>query len=572
MVTVPFMIQNMTYRHLMEAGNSYRVPSFQRNYAWGENEWDDLWQDITGLPLDDAEQSHFMGFLVLHAQENRHFTIIDGQQRLTTLSIFMLSAISLLRDMASNGENTELNTQRGKLFFDSYIGNINAKTMNVSAKLTLNMFNNFYYQNYMLELGKLPKIGLNESEMLMRQAFFWFKKQLDAFCDKNTDRGACIADLVDTVADKLFFSAVTVSSDSNAFVLFETLNARGVRLSATDLLKNYLYSCIGGEHMESPAALRDLETKWFQIASSLGEDSFADFLRIFWNSQNKIVRKNALFKTLSREIREQRKAFDLLKELDGAAPVYAALRTPSDILWNSRERASLREIEILDNLAPLSLLLTCHKVFFDTHRQTFTKIVEAVAGIAFRSSIVGNTAFNEQERVYNDIALKILAQEYTSEKQILNALKHLYPDDELFRLSFSRKAIPTITSKSKRLVRYILFKIEKQRSNISFDAFNEKYTIEHIFPVNPSEGWSMAEFRQMRRMAFRLGNMTLLEAASNRAMGNSSYEQKREAYKTSVFQTTRAIAEYYGEWNADIISTRQEHMADIAAQIWKVSF
>ena len=86
MATVPFMIQNMTYRHLMEAGNTYRVPPFQRNYAWGEDEWDDLWQDIIGLPLDDAEQSHFMGFLVLHAQESRHFSIIDGQQRLTTLS------------------------------------------------------------------------------------------------------------------------------------------------------------------------------------------------------------------------------------------------------------------------------------------------------------------------------------------------------------------------------------------------------------------------------------------------------------------------------------------------------
>ena len=572
MATVPFMIQNMTYRHLMEAGNTYRVPPFQRNYAWGEDEWDDLWQDIVGLPLDDAEQSHFMGFLVLHAQESRHFSIIDGQQRLTTLSILILSAISLLRDMASNGENTELNTQRGKLFFDSYIGNINSKTMAVSAKLTLNQYNNIYYKNYLAALDDLPSMGRNESEILMRQAFFWFKGQLQAFCAKDTDRGAHIADLVDTVADKLFFSAVTVSSDSNAFVLFETLNARGVRLSATDLLKNYLYSCIDDDHMESPVALRDLETTWLHITSCLGEDSFADFLRIFWNSCNRIVRKNALFKTLSREIREPRKAFVLLKNLDRAAPVYAALRSPYDIGWNSREEAALEALQIFDNAAPLSLLLTCHKVFFSSSRQTFTRIVEAAAGIAFRSSIVGNMAFNEQERVYNDVALKILAQEYTSEKQIINALKPLYPDDELFRLSFSKKSIPTMTSKSKKLVRYILFKLEKHRSNISFEPFNEQYTIEHIFPVNPSEGWTVAEFRQMQRMVFRLGNMTLLEAASNRAVGNSSYKQKREVYKTSVFQTTRVIAEYYGEWCADTIGKRQKHMADIAVQIWKVRF
>ena len=76
----------------------------------------------------------------------------------------------------------------------------------------------------------------------------------------------------------------------------------------------------------------------------------------------------------------------------------------------------------------------------------------------------------------------------------------------------------------------------------------------------------------MQRMVFRLGNMTLLEAASNRAVGNSSYEQKREVYKTSVFQTTRAIAEYYGEWSAATINKRQKHMAEIAVKIWKVRF
>ena len=73
-------------------------------------------------------------------------------------------------------------------------------------------------------------------------------------------------------------------------------------------------------------------------------------------------------------------------------------------------------------------------------------------------------------------------------------------------------------------------------------------------------------------MVFRLGNMTLLEATSNRALGNSSYEQKREAYKKSVFQTTRAIAEYDGEWSADTINKRQKHMAEIAVKIWKVRF
>lgn len=572
METVPFKFRNMTFRQVMEPGCFYKVPLFQRSYAWGENEWDALWQDILSLPLDDTAQSHFMGLLVLYAQDRAHFTIFDGQQRLTTIGILILSAISLLRDMASNGENTELNTQRGKFFLDSYIGNINLVTLNVSTKLTLNPNTNFYYQHYLAALEDLPSVGRNESEILMRQAFLWFKGQLEAFCAKDKDRGAHIAALVDTVVSRLFFTTVTVSNESDAFALFESLNARGALLSAEALLKNRLFSSIASEYMESPPALQDLEMRWYQIASCVGEGNFGEFLRIFWNSQHKIVRKNALFTTLSREARDPRKAFVLLKDLGSAAPQYAALRTPSDIVWNPREKAALREIEILDSTAPLSLLLTCHKVFFSSSRQTFTRIVEAAAGIAFRSSIAGNTTFNEQERIYNDICLKILAQEYTSEQQILDALKALYPEDDLFRLSFSRKSINTVPPKSRELVRYILFRIEEQQSIISCDPFTPKYTIEHIFPVTPEDGWSPAEFRQMQRMVFRLGNMTLLEAASNRAVGNSSYEQKREVYKTSVFQTTRAIAEYYGEWCADTIGKRQKHMADIAVQIWKVRF
>ena len=181
MATVPFKFRNMTFRQVMEPGCFYKVPLFQRSYAWGENEWDALWQDILSLPLDDTAQSHFMGLLVLYAQDRAHFTIFDGQQRLTTIGILILSAISLLRDMASNGENTELNTQRGKFFLDSYIGNINLVTLNVSTKLTLNPNTNFYYQHYLAALEDLPSVGRNESEILMRQAFLWFMGQLEAF-------------------------------------------------------------------------------------------------------------------------------------------------------------------------------------------------------------------------------------------------------------------------------------------------------------------------------------------------------------------------------------------------------
>ena len=78
---------NSTFRQLMGNGLSYRVPPFQRDYSWTEDEWDDLWQDILGLFEPDGEPAHYMGYLVLQSSDSRRFDIIDGQQRLTTLSI-----------------------------------------------------------------------------------------------------------------------------------------------------------------------------------------------------------------------------------------------------------------------------------------------------------------------------------------------------------------------------------------------------------------------------------------------------------------------------------------------------
>ena len=88
-----FNTTNSTFRQLMGNGMSYRVPLFQRDYSWGPDEWDDLWQDLVALFGEAPEPAHYMGYLVLQSADNRAFDIIDGQQRMTTLSLLMLAAV-----------------------------------------------------------------------------------------------------------------------------------------------------------------------------------------------------------------------------------------------------------------------------------------------------------------------------------------------------------------------------------------------------------------------------------------------------------------------------------------------
>ena len=117
-----FNTTNSTFRQLMGNGLSYRVPLFQRDYSCAPDEWDDLWQDIVALFDADPEPAHYMGCLVLQSADNRAFDIIDGQQRMTTLSLMMLAAISHLSDLAAPNDPADPQARRAEQLRASYIG------------------------------------------------------------------------------------------------------------------------------------------------------------------------------------------------------------------------------------------------------------------------------------------------------------------------------------------------------------------------------------------------------------------------------------------------------------------
>ena len=198
-----FNTSNMTFRQLMGNGLSYRVPKFQRDYSWGPDEWDDLWQDIVGLFGEDPEPAHYMGYLVLQSADSKTFDVIDGQQRLTTLSLLMLAAIAHLTDLATPDDPTDPQNRRAEQLRNNYIGYLDPVSLVPRSKLSLNRHNDRLYQDYLVPLERLPQRGLNASEHLLRRAFSWFKEHIK---DQSADDGESVARFVDVTADKLFFT------------------------------------------------------------------------------------------------------------------------------------------------------------------------------------------------------------------------------------------------------------------------------------------------------------------------------------------------------------------------------
>lgn len=569
MSNINFNTSNNTFRQLLGNGISYRVPPFQRDYSWTENEWDDLWQDILGLFEEGGEPGHYMGYLVLQSSDNKRFDIIDGQQRITTISILILAGLGHLKDLVTAGVDSERNEKRKEQLLGSYIGYLDPVSLVSTSKLVLNRHNDQFYRTYLAPLENLPQRGLNASERLLRKTFLWFKDKIKGRFGAENDSGTRLTAFIDSLVDKLFFTVITVTDELNAYKVFETLNARGVRLSATDLLKNYLFSIVSaGDRHE--VEMKSIEDRWEHIVGLLGSESFPEFLRVFWNSRNKLVRKSDLFKTIRKGVSTRDTAFELLRNLDAFAEVYASIRDPGDGVWTKKEKRSLLHLRMFKVRQPIAMLLACYRQFFENDRASFSKILNAVATISFRYNVICNLQTHEQERLYNRIALRISNKNFTTAREVIDALRDVYPDDNTFKNAFMEKELKTTDSRNKKVVRYILYSIEKQRSGQDFDIESAIYSLEHILPENPSEEWSYIDDTKQDRIIYRLGNMTLLEAQKNRDVGNSSYEIKRDSYRQSTFQITQAVAEHYDTWDELKIEARQKKMADIAASIWRM--
>ncbi|EER47354.1 hypothetical protein AM305_08504 [Actinobacillus minor NM305] len=569
MAATNFKTENNTLRKLIGNGLTYKIPRFQRDYSWEAEQWEDLWVDIMGIIEDPTDSAHYMGYLVLQSTDDKSFDVIDGQQRLTTATLIILAVLKKLQDLIDENIDAATNTKRLEQIRQTYIGYLDPVTLVSRPKLTLNRNNNDYFQNYLVPLAKLPQRGLRASEHLLRKAFDWFYQKVDQYLKQEEgNEGVRLAQLVEYISDNLFFTVITVSDELNAYKVFETLNSRGVRLSSTDLLKNYLFSILD-KNQENTHELRNLEERWENIVNRLQSEKFPDFLRIHWNSRNKFTRHTELFKVIRNNIRDRAAVFALLRGMEEDLDTYLSLSSPDISDWSLEDKRLVNILKLFRVRQPFSLLLSAKREF---DRENFTKLLYAIMVISFRYNTIGTYSPAELERAYNNVVEHINKKKITNSNQALGLLKSVYIDDQRFSRDFAEKVIKTTDSRSTQLVRFILCEIERYISNsIEVDFSSDTFNIEHILPQNAPDNWGDFSYEEMNALTYRLGNMTLLQSNVNRDLGVAEYSQKRNVLKESHFALTQKLAEQYTEWTPQTISSWQRWLANQAKTIWRVA-
>ncbi len=558
------MSQFITLNTIIGNGKSYQVPIFQRDYSWDKDDWEDLWNDIEEIPND---KTHYLGYLVLQPvlDENESYWVIDGQQRITTLSIIALAVTALFDKWTKENIDADDNKIRFEKITEKYLGNFSTSKLSISPKITLNRNNDDYFKSWLLKLRQPTTLAkLKPSQRLLQKAFNYYFEQLkEKF--KTNKSGADLADFLEqTVGNGIVFTQIIVNNDLDAFKVFETLNARGVKLSTSDLLKNYLFKLT---HQLGNLDLDEAERRWQNINDTIRANDLTIFIKHYWNSKYKLERQPTLFKAIKREIKTPQIAFEFLAKLEEISQYYTAFNNSNDELWDKEEKAHLKVLELLN-------VSTCYPLMISAldclPRKEFKILIRELAIILFRYNL-SDLNPNEAERVFSKVANDIAVKTISSAKDAILALKNIYVADDNFEQAFSTVTINT--KRKKELAKYILVKIENQLANKDYQPEEAVATIEHILPENPGSVWNdNFPIDIQEDYIYRLGNYSLLEASINKKLDNNlPFENKLVEYKKSGYQLSNTYCDYE-KFDPKAISLRQDKMAKIAKSIWKSAF
>ncbi len=585
------------------------VPLFQRPYVWNqENQWEPLWNDVIRVTerllerSDEKHFPHFLGAVVLQQVPHgtglmQQRTIIDGQQRLTTLQLLL---DALHAELVLAGQTAPA------MRLEPLVTNAQPFCANPEDRFKV-WPTNRDRPAFNVVMGATPPIdydGIAQKHERMVQAHRFFSEQGREWLNESgADIAARAAAIETVVRDHLQMVVIDLAADENAQEIFETLNARGAQLTAADLIKNFIFQRLleAGANVEQSYQRywKDFETGFWEAEVSVGRvrqprsSIFLNHWLIARTGEELIAREVfARFKSFA--------DFDsgvpmglLLEQVDRAAHVYrrfvgsaSTLTGPLDRLGLFAYRTSVLESEVIK---PLVLLL------LDPEQKPVPDPQLAKAFDAVESWMVRRMLVRATTKNYNYVIAELITLLRTSERESAGdaierflasqrSVSRYWPDDDEVRSELSELLAYRRLGRGR--LRMVLEAVEDHlrgfrdgHAGLGGERVTRgQYAIEHVMPRKWTAHWPLqapgqtAEGRD--RLVHTIGNLTLLTGKLNTKVSNGPWlgeAGKRKALNGhDVLFLNREICKREGDWTDDAIRSRTEALTALIIEVWPV--
>lgn len=541
-----------------ESDTVFSIPVYQRDYNWQEKQCQRLFKDILQTGKNEKVSSYFLGSIVyihdgIYGVGEKEFHVIDGQQRMTTLTLLFLAIYFKLK-------GTILTKDADKIYNQYVVNPYSEKE--IKLKL-LPPEENLYI------LNKISHNKFNELEAFqdrnMLKNYLFFEKELEnlSFDDmKHLSNGI----------EKLIYIDIALEKGKDdPQKIFESLNSTGLDLSQGDLIRNYILMDL--ERGEQNRIYKEI---WIPIENNckVSDGSeitsyVSDFIRDYLTLKTeKISSKPKVFETFKTYYEKEND--EKLEDMKKYSEAYSYIIKPS----LEKDRDIQRELDYLKSLDKTvinTFLIGILKDYKDNilEKDELLNMLILLQSYLWRRYITEKPT-NALNKIFQGMYGKISRSGNYYENLVDILMAEDFPTDEELESALKLKNV----YKDKEKLNYVFKKLENYNHNELIDFDNEKITIEHIFPQKPNKAWkenySDNELEQMISFKDTISNLTLTGSNSN--LSNKAFHEKRDDEVHGYRNSKLYMNKYLGrleEWNLLSMEARFESLYEDIIKIWK---
>jgi hypothetical protein len=550
-------------------GSYFNIPRFQRPYSWDDENINEFWNDVVVNQTED----YFIGSMVVYKKEKQQFGVVDGQQRLTTITILLC----VLRDYFLELNAVNLAQGIHQLVERKDRTNKNAYVLKTETSFP-------YFQEHIQKYDEDPgvDVDIQIEEKNLKNSHKLFTKLVGSMLyaidqdasiaseEKSNIKVNKLRNLSDAVLNlNLIF--ITLENEDDAYLIFETLNTRGKDLALTDLVKNHF-----SKHLKAKGAVDHARMNWEKmldtIHNSSSDISSDNFIYHFWSSRYEAVPLKKLFPKVKKVVTKA-KAKAYLDSLLSDSKIYRSIHE-SNFEWTKNEveaADSLAALQMFKLSQPTPATLSLVRAYRDK-KIKYAKLRDALSSIEkfhfVFTAITSSRSSGGISAMYSSFAIKLYESKDSQEasniiKDFVDKLSGKRPSLDEFTVAFREVVYTNSNSKQKNLVRYVLEKFSIHY-NYKYTVDFDDLTIEHFHPQSKlSDGWTESTVGC-------LGNLIFLDQKMNENLDTKIFAEKKALLIGNGYSLPEFIINKV-EWAPSDALTHSDEMAKTAYnEIWKI--